>query len=200
MLYLLMNPKILSDVNSQLFTGSNQYHRYATILKKVITENSEEFFLAIGVEPDNIGTHSACKGAATLAASGCTVSPSMTAIFNRAGWKLGDLCDKYIKYESTGDQFLGRTVCGLDSTGMEFSVSPPFFDMTAEELMSQDHFSMDMVPGGKTIGHIAFKVFRWCFCCVLHEYDWWNRVCDVQQQIFGIAAMTHLDVSFLILF
>ena len=198
-MYLLTNPKILSDVNSQLFPGSNQYHRYATILKKVITENSEEF-LAIGVKPQDIGTHSARKGAATLAASGCTVSPSMAAICNRAGWKLGGSRDKYIKYESAGDQFLGRTVCGLDSTGMEFSVSPPFFDMTAEELMLLDRFLMDVVPGGKKIGHIAFEVFRWCFCCVLHEYDWWNRVCDDKQRIFGIAAMTHLDVSFLICF
>jgi hypothetical protein len=77
------------------------------------------------VKVGSIGLHSARKGAVTLAASGCTVSPSMASICNRTGWKMGGTRDKYIKYEAAGDQFLGQTLCGLDSLVKEFSVPPP---------------------------------------------------------------------------
>jgi hypothetical protein len=90
---------------------------------KVITDNQDEFE-RLGVKVGSIGSHSARKGAATLAASGCTVSPSMASICNWAGWKIGGTRDKYIKYDSAGDQFLGRTLCGLNSLVKEFSTSP----------------------------------------------------------------------------
>ena len=77
------------------------------------------------MEVGDIGTHSAWKGVA----SGCTISPAMAAICNHAGWALGGSRDKYIKYEAAGDQFLGRTLCGLDPLSISFSVSPPFFDL-----------------------------------------------------------------------
>ena len=48
----------------------------------------------------------------------------MASIYDRAGWKMGGTRDKYIKYESVGGQFLGRTLCGLNSLVKEFSTSP----------------------------------------------------------------------------
>jgi hypothetical protein len=55
----------------------------------VIVDNSDEVE-RIGVKVGTIGSHSVRKGAATLAASGCTASPSMSLICNRAGWKMGE--------------------------------------------------------------------------------------------------------------
>jgi len=59
----------------------------------------------------------------------------MSAICNRAGWKMGGSRDKYIKYESAGDQILGRVICSLNPL---FAVSPPFFNMCGEELEEED--------------------------------------------------------------
>jgi hypothetical protein len=137
-MYLFSNPGILTN-NKKIFPAAHQYNRYSSILTKVIVDNSDEFE-RIGVKVGTIGSHSARKGAATLAASGCTVSLSMSSICNRAGWKMGGTRDKYIKYESAGDQFLGRTLCGLSSLVKEFSTSPPFFNLGASELASVDHF------------------------------------------------------------
>ena len=69
---------------------------------KVITDNQDKFEI-LGVKVGSIASHSARKGVATLAASGCTVSPSMASICNRARWKMGGTRDKYIKYESARD-------------------------------------------------------------------------------------------------
>jgi hypothetical protein len=68
---------------------------------KVIEKNRAEFE-RLGVKVSSIRSHSARKGATTLAASGCTVSPSMASICNHAGWKLGGTRDKYMKYKAAG--------------------------------------------------------------------------------------------------
>jgi len=102
-MYFFSHPGVLSNPKNRLFSARFQYNRYAVILNKVIEDNRAEFE-QIGVRPGVIGSHSARKGAATLAASGCTVSPSMASICTRAGWKLGGTRDKSIKFENAGDQ------------------------------------------------------------------------------------------------
>ena len=89
-MYFFSHPGVLSNPQNCLFSAQFQYNRYAVILNKVIEDNRAEFE-QIGVQPGVIGSHSARKGAATLAASGCTVSPSMASIYTRAGWKLDGL-------------------------------------------------------------------------------------------------------------
>jgi hypothetical protein len=81
-MYLFSNPGIIMN-NQKIFPAAHQYNRYSNILTKVIEENRVEFE-RIGVKVGTIGSHSARKGAATLAASGCTISPSMSSICNRA--------------------------------------------------------------------------------------------------------------------
>ena len=68
--------EMVSCGNGKLFPSSHKYNRYSQILNRVICDNAEEF-QRIGVTPGKIGTHSARKGAATLAASGCTVCLSV---------------------------------------------------------------------------------------------------------------------------
>jgi hypothetical protein len=113
------------------------------ILTKVIEENRVTFE-RIGVKVGTIGSHSARKGAVTLVASSYTVSPSMSSICNRAGWKMGGTRGKCIEYEAAGDQFLRRTLCGLNSLVKEFSTSPPFFDVAVGDLASVGHY-LDLI-------------------------------------------------------
>mmetsp|Transcript_13416 Transcript_13416/g.25176 ORF Transcript_13416/g.25176 Transcript_13416/m.25176 type:complete len:440 (-) Transcript_13416:928-2247(-) len=199
-LYLLTNPGVLTNPHNKLFPAEHQYARYARILNKVIESNREEF-ARIGVLPGTIGTHSARKGAATYAASGCTVSPSMSAICNRAGWKMGGSRDKYVKYEAAGDQFLGRVLCGLNPLLQEFALSPPFFNMEAEELNEVERLLMAFVPGGTDVSAVMFEVLRMCFACVVYHHNFLAENLPAHHRFRAHPAMTHLpEVSFLLLY
>jgi len=82
------------------------------------------------------GTHSIRKGSATYASSGTTHSPSHAAIANRAGWSLG-IRSRYLRYEDAGDEFVGRTVCGLNVNDISFGVLAPRFKEGYEEIVDE---------------------------------------------------------------
>jgi len=116
---------LVTDVSSSrsnfVFPGDSQYGRFQ---KSLMTRYADENFL--GHSLDSFGTHSIRKGAATYASSGSTACPSYAAIANRAGWTMG-VSSLYIQYQSAGDQYVGRTVCGLNSLDPSFAVLPPCF-------------------------------------------------------------------------
>ena len=167
--YLLTNPGVLA-ANGKVFPAEHQYNRYSQLLSRIIGENEAEF-ARIGVKKGTIGTHSARKGAATIAASGCTISPSMSSICNRAGWKMGGTRDKYIKYENAGDQFLGRTLTGLSSLNKSFSISPPFFNLPDQELGAVDNLLRNHVVGASNCCVKTFEVLRMCFASVVYHRE-----------------------------
>ena len=114
--------------SNRLFPGANQYDRFRKLLSRClgIKEIAHELERR-SIDPHNIGTHSLRKGSATYTASGSTSCPSSTAIHLRAGWALGGVQDTYMRYESAGDMFVGRTVSGLPSDRPEFDILPPRF-------------------------------------------------------------------------
>jgi hypothetical protein len=198
-MYLFSNPGIIMN-NKKLFPADHQYNRYSSILMKVIVENRSEFE-RLGVKVGSIGSHSARKGAATLAASGCTVSPSMASICNRAGWKMGGTRDKYIKYEAAGDQFLGRTLCGLNSLVKEFSVSPPFFDMNASEVATIDGYMKSNTAGGMQMGPKIFEVTRMCFASLVYHQQYLKDKLHEKHRYRSHPFMMHLpEVSTVVCF
>ena len=67
------------------------------------------------------------KGAATYCSSGTTACPSSVAVHLRAGWTLGGVQDTYHRFDQAGDQHVGRTVCGLPPSSVEFATLPPMF-------------------------------------------------------------------------
>lgn len=82
----------------------------------------------VGLGPEDLGTHSMCKGAATFCSSGSTACPSSSAIHLRAGWTLVGVQDSYIQYEAAGDMYVGRTLSGLPQDKAEFAIVGPYFD------------------------------------------------------------------------
>ena len=107
-----------------LFPGGNQYQRFMSAFHNIIKENADEL-ARLGVEPGDLGSHSARKGACSYASAGCTVSPPMASICLRACWSMGLVKERYLHYEKAGDQFLGRAVSGLNMMTTDFGVSPP---------------------------------------------------------------------------
>lgn len=97
------------------------------ILKIGGTENISAIYQRRGINLHDIGTHSIRKGASTYSTSGSTQCPGSTAVHLRAGWTLGGVQDRYLRYEGAGDQFVGRTVAGLNILSEDFAVLPPHF-------------------------------------------------------------------------
>ena len=71
--YLLCFPP--SPECTQLFPGHKQDDRYSKILKRLLTlPDHVEEVRTMGINPDDIGTHSIRKGASTFTASGSTAA------------------------------------------------------------------------------------------------------------------------------
>ncbi len=104
------------------------YHRYSESLKRTVLRPAvAEFLKQKGIDGNDIGSHSIRKGASSFVSSGSTACPSHAALTLRAGWSLGDVQDRYLRYESAGDQYVGRTVCGLPCDSASFCILPPHF-------------------------------------------------------------------------
>ena len=126
-LYLICFP--LEQDQVKLFPGASQYDRYRKCLDRILAREGLQELESRGLSAENIGTHSTRKGAASFCSSGSTACPSNIAVHLRAGWALGGVQDRYLKYESAGDMFVGRTVAGLPIDNVAFATLPPFFEI-----------------------------------------------------------------------
>ena len=69
--YLITYPHILKE-GGVLFQGTSQFNKYAKIFIDTISENKEELQI-LGIENENLDTHSCCKDIASMVAVGYTV-------------------------------------------------------------------------------------------------------------------------------
>ena len=89
------------------------------------------------------GTHSIRKGSVTFVATGCTTCPPIASICLCANWEMSGVMNRYIKYESAGDQFTGKCVSVRSRMSTEFAIIPAYFDLTScDEAEREDNESM----------------------------------------------------------
>ena len=168
-LYLFSHPDLLTN-QSFHFTGNHQYCHYSQVLKRAIGLDADNF-KRLGVEVESFGPHSLRKGSATFVGSGSTMVPSMAAICNQAGWKMGGTRDKYIKFENAGDQYLGRLLSELDALSPSFAVTPPFFyAKTDEDKKKIDNFIRSRLQNSQNILDGLFELVRYCFASLCYHY------------------------------
>ena len=137
--HLICDPIILNG-QCHLFEGSGQYDRFNRIFLEIVGHPKyRQIFIALGIPPEDFGTHSIRKGAVTFVATGCTTCPPIASICLRANWEMPDVMNHYIKYESAGDQFTGKCVSGSSRTSTEFTISPEYFDFTSCDEADRDH-------------------------------------------------------------
>ncbi|DBA05028.1 TPA: hypothetical protein N0F65_000716 [Lagenidium giganteum] len=118
----------IDSTDCHLFPGHEQYDRFRKALRRALLIPSVRRHLEeSGKDSSSIGTHSLRKGAATFASSGSTACPSAVAVHLRAGWTMGGVQDRYLRYDAAGDMFVGRTVSALPIGKPEFAVLPPHF-------------------------------------------------------------------------
>jgi hypothetical protein len=129
--FLFTFPETFSG-NKPLFEGKNSYARYQKVFSQMLLDHGN-VFRELGVEPSELGTHSARKGVGTLVAAGCTVAPPIVSICLRMGWALGGVLGRYFKRADAGDMHCGRTAAMQDPMRKEFAVCRPYFDFTEIE-------------------------------------------------------------------
>ncbi|ETP28325.1 hypothetical protein F442_22382 [Phytophthora nicotianae P10297] len=94
-----------SNVN-QVYPGNDQYDRFQKILRRVLESP--------GLKNKRLRLRR-CS----------TACPPVVHL--RAGWALGGVQDRYLRHDSAGDMFVGRTVSGLPIHKSEFAILPPRF-------------------------------------------------------------------------
>ena len=114
-----------------MFEGSNQYDRFNQIFLDTIRDpRYRDKFAALGMPADDFGTHSIRKGAVTFISTGTTSTPPIASICLRANWAMPGVMNRYIKFESAGDQFVGKCVSGRSRLTKDFAASSPYFDFS----------------------------------------------------------------------
>jgi len=203
--YVFCNPSVLND-GCKLFESRDPYQRYSKALRRILEEN-ESMFEAMGVDIDNIGSHSGRKGSATRCSTGCTVSPPMASICLRAGWSMGPVRERYIHYEKAGDQFVGRTVCGLDCMSTDFGVSPCYFDFSS--LTDEDRESAfvsihdtikQLTVGGMELGPKAYIITQYLYASLCYHYKFLDdTICSTdrlrQSPLFQHCSQSHMELA-----
>lgn len=58
------------------------------------------------------------------------MSPPIVSVCICAGWMMGGVKDRYLKYEAAGDQFVGRCAACLDLLSKNFAISPLHWDFS----------------------------------------------------------------------
>ena len=126
--YLMVFPDILNEGVRVFPGGDDQKKRFNRLFNECLERNSEDFMTKLGVDYTEIGTHSIRKGAATYCCSGVHPGPPIVSVCLRAGWSLGRVKERYLKYEPCGDEIVGRTLTGIPPTCGEFTTSPVYFN------------------------------------------------------------------------
>ena len=142
--YLLCCPDVVTE-GGRIFPGSDQRSRFNRIFHATVNRNSE-LYLAAGIDPQEIGTHSIRKGAATYCCAGVHPGPPVVSVCLRAGWSLGRVKKRYLKYEVAGDELVGRTLTGIPPTSSEFGISPVFYKNSHESYVFSDSLLKAIFP------------------------------------------------------
>ena len=124
----MLFPDIVSE-GGRIFPGSEQRTRFNRIFYYFLTKYGE-LYLSCGIDPKEIGTHSIRKGAATCCCTGVHPGPAVVSVCLRAGWSLGRVKERYLKYEVAGDELVGGTLTGISPTSTQFGISPFFVPTT----------------------------------------------------------------------
>ena len=123
--HLVCNLNILSG-GCTLFEGSLQYDQFTSIFLEVMSDPKwRDILVSLGMPPEHFGTHSIRKGAITHIATGTIASPPIASMCLCANWAMPGVMNRYIRFESAGDQFVGKCVSGRSHLKKKFAASHP---------------------------------------------------------------------------
>ena len=123
--YALTFPQVFRD-GKKIFPGEASHNRFDQEFKRIM-ELHDNDYLNINVVYSDLGTHSIRKGGATYCCAGVHPGPPVISVCLRAGWTIGRVKERYLKYENAGDELVGRTLTGIPPTSVDFGISHVYF-------------------------------------------------------------------------
>lgn len=128
---LALGIKLLVDSHTgttpaKLFPGEADKNFCAWLGKIIKNPTNEDDLAYLGTDPEEIGTHSLRKGAATYVC-GLTEGPQSDTIKLRMDHTIGKVDDKYFNIQAGADKLVGRCVTGLNLNSLDITVLPPLF-------------------------------------------------------------------------
>ena len=110
----------------KLFSGSDQKKRFNSCLHRVMHYNTHIYKTSF-VDPKEIGSHSIRKGAAMYCCADIHPGLPIVSVCLRAGWTIGRVKERSLKYENTGDEFVGLILTVIPLTNCKFGIPPVYF-------------------------------------------------------------------------
>jgi len=160
-LHCCVNKHIL-NFHSKLFRSNSSKNNGVSSLFRSITES-------IGLQ--GLGAHSIRKGAIMFASTGTPDSAPFACVQVRARWKSsgpdGTLHKRYIKFEASGDQFIGRILAGLPIQSHQFALLPPQFQHEARIQSTLIFVFGDVCPRIQNL-------CRYLLAALVYHLDWLN--------------------------
>ncbi len=180
----------------KLFPGRDQEERFAAILARLLRDQQAEIE-ALGYQVNELGTHSIRKGAVSYMAS-MPGGPPAASVCIRAGWTMGKVRDIYMRYVTSGDQFVGRCLSLLPLCTAQFACSPPFFvtaGMTDDNTRRWlENLRRDQFPTVSTVVGYGLLT-RMCLASILYHRAWLIASFDVNHVVwFSSAVLRRADV------
>jgi hypothetical protein len=174
-----------NDAPVNFFPGQSQDARFAGILQRTINEKWNDIS-QMGYRRGEIGTHSIRKGAVSYMAS-LPGGPSVASVCNRAGWTMGKVKDIYMRYVTSGDEFVGRCLSLMPLLSTEFASSPPYLEDEQLEwvdpLRRRQFKRIALVDGME-------KLTRMCLASILYHYQWLVNVLG-RNHTFLVSSEVH---------
>ena len=78
--------------------------------------------------------------------------------------------ERYLYYEKAGDQFVGRTVCGLSPLSVEFATGPPHFNLTRQVDVKVLHNTLEAFVGENGKKNIIKQTW-YCLCMLYASFS-----------------------------
>jgi hypothetical protein len=177
--------------DGMIFAGDSPEKRFSAILGKVLRGGDLTMVMEEhGLPCSKLGSHSMRKGSATYTSSGSAEGPSITSICNRAGWKISNVLDRYLKYERASDQYCGRVVSGLPLEDEKFALLPPHFpynDQFVNDAILQCFDSLS--------DRVEFRsVLRICLASLVYHEDWLRENVVLEAGFFSTNLFGDADL------
>jgi len=157
-----------ADSNHNVFVGATTESKFSKWLHTALTSLGTGVVMLIGFIASLLGTHSFRKGSATYGQS-FNGGPTVVAVFHRAGWSLGNVPNRYLFPTISGDQLLGRVVCGLPWMQEDFAVLPPHFKTDTE--ISDTEWET-LVPGYQNYPDCFKPCIPFLVASVIYHISW----------------------------
>ena len=116
---------------------------------------------------------------------------SIVSVCLRCGWSIGNVMERYFRYESAGDQYTGRVVSGLPVNSPEFSTLPAHFSNPDDPRLTLAVPSM--FPNLYSVGHLA-DVLRLILASLVLHHDFLVKKLPSNHALFSTSLFRDIEM------